>query len=162
VLSLSAPNDADTRVGTHNIATDSSDPIYREIKRLDITLKARLVEERHDERSQTTINMQTDICLLGKFTQSRDWVLVNQYIATPRFRICGERTTAPSGKFGADPTIMIVLMFLFISADRSAGQTVRTYTARAIRLTSALRLAMSTGITCSLILKYSHAFQKAA
>jgi len=76
------------------------------------------------------------------------------------FTTCVGLTTAPSGKFGAEPTIIIVLILLLISDALSELEG--TYTARAIRLTSACRVALLTGITWSLILKYSQAFQKAA
>jgi len=76
------------------------------------------------------------------------------------FPTCVGLTTAPSGKLGAEPTIIIVLILLLISDALSELEG--TYTARAIRLTSACRVALLTGITWSLILKYSQAFQKAA
>lgn len=53
---------------------------------------------------------------------------------------------APSGKLGADPTIMMVFGLM----------------KRFMRWTSAWRVVGLTGTTCSLILKYCEAFQKAA
>lgn len=70
-------------------------------------------------------------------------------------------TIAPSGKFGADPTSMMVFGFLLVSSSTSLRRG-QAHIARFIRLTSALRDAESTGITCSLIPKYCEAFQNAA
>lgn len=101
-----------TEKGTYNIATDSGDTLDREIERLYIALKSRSVEERHNKRPKAAVDVQTDIRFLCEFTKCRDRILLIRL--RPYY---GKRwlTTAPSGKLGAEPTIMIVLIFLPIS-----------------------------------------------
>lgn len=122
----------------YDITTDGSDSFNSKVERLDVPRESRLVEERHDEGSQTAIDVQTDVGSLCELTQRWNGVLSSQ-LYRPRGTAVFRPYDSSIREIGcrADNHYCIDVPDC-LSSDREWAD--EAHTARAIRLTSACRV----------------------